>query len=192
MLKSSIRLLASLALLTTLLAPVAPARAEVFFTVRELLSAHFSKSERVGHIEVELSADRRARLERKLGKALGKARYTFFVARSGGKVDGYALFDQEKGQHEPIGFATFFDPRGRVTRVEVVAYREPYGDGIRSPRFRQQFVGRDASSGFGAKDGIDAISGATISSRSLSVGVQRASLLLRETLLNAETVIAKR
>ena len=38
-------------------------------------------------------------------------------------------------------FATFFDCDGRVTRVEVVAYREPYGDGIRSQRFRKQFVG---------------------------------------------------
>ena len=91
-----------------------------------------------------------------------------------------------------ISFATFFDPAGRVTRVEVIAYREPYGDGIRADRFRRQFVGKTAQSGFAPDRDIDAISGATISSRSLCVGVQRASLLLEETLLHSGTVLAAR
>jgi len=51
-------------------------------------------------------------------------------------VDGYALFDREIGQHEYIDFAAFFDGEARVARVEVVAYREPYGEAIRSKRFR--------------------------------------------------------
>ncbi|MET0385661.1 MAG: FMN-binding protein, partial [Polyangiales bacterium] len=79
--------------------------------------------------------------------------------------------------HEPISFGTFFDPQGVITRVEILAYREPYGDGVRAERFRKQFLGRSAKSTFRPGADIDAISGATISSRSLCIGVERAAVL---------------
>ena len=170
----------------------APARAEVYYTVADLLTAQFARSERVSFVKVEPGDTERRRIERRLGRSLGKSGYTFYVATTAGKVDGYALFDEERGQHELINFATFFDADGGITRVEVVAYREPYGDGIRAERFRRQFVGRGASSGFAPNKDIDAISGATISSRSMCAGVKRASVLLEETLLKGKTVVAAR
>src|SRR5262245_32486452 len=127
-----------------------PARAEVFFTARQLLAEHFQKSQRVSFVQVRPTAEQTQRIEQRLGRRLAKREYTFYVATSGGKVDGYALFDDERGQHEPISFATFFDAEGKVARVEIVAYREPYGDGIRAERFRKQFVGKHAGAGFAA------------------------------------------
>lgn len=165
------------------------ASAEVFFTTRALLSDQFKRSERVTFVEVRPTHEQLQRIEQALGRKLPKAAYTFYVATTGGKVDGYALFDEERGQHEPISFATFFDAEGRVARVEVVAYREPYGDGIREERFRRQFVGKSGSAGFAPDRDIDAVSGATISSRSMCIGVQRASLLLRETLLRSGAAV---
>jgi Na+-translocating ferredoxin:NAD+ oxidoreductase RnfG subunit len=153
------------------------ASAKDFWTQRDLLAQHFHDSERVSYVRVHPDDAQRAALETRLGRALPKPEYTFFVAQSHGHTDGYALFDEQLGLHEPISFATFFDPEGRVTRVEVVAYREPYGDGVRAERFRKQFVGRNAQSKFRPGDDIDAISGATISSRSLCVGVERAVAL---------------
>jgi Na+-translocating ferredoxin:NAD+ oxidoreductase subunit G len=170
----------------------APVRAEVFYSVRDLLAQQFRSSERVSFVQVRPSTEQQQRIERQLGRALPKREYTFYVAMTAGRVDGYALFDEERGQHEPISFATFFDGQGSVTRVEVVAYREPYGDGIRAERFRKQFVGRRAQSGFAPDRDIDAISGATISSRSMCLGVQRATLLLQEALLKTGTQLAAR
>jgi Na+-translocating ferredoxin:NAD+ oxidoreductase RnfG subunit len=169
-----------------------PARAEAFFTLRELLATHFKSSARVTYVQVRPNAEQRQHVERRLGRALSKRDYTFYVATTGSRVDGYALFDEERGQHELISFGTFFDAEGRVTRVEVLAYREPYGDGIRAERFRKQFVGRRANSGFSPERDIDAISGASISSRSMCAGVERASVLLDETLLKDKTVLAAR
>ena len=159
-----------------------PACAKDFWTPQALLSAHFRSSERVGYVRVHLDAGQRKRVETRLGRALPKAEYTFFVASSHGHTDGYALFDEQIGQHEPITFATFFDAEGRIESVEVVAYREPYGDGIRAERFRRQFVGRSAQSQFRPGSDIDAISGATISSRSMCVGVERAAALFEEAI----------
>jgi uncharacterized protein with FMN-binding domain len=159
-----------------------PAYAKDFWSRSALLSDHFRSSQRVSYVRVHLDAGQRRRVETRLRRALPRDEYTFFVASSQGHTDGYALFDEEIGQHEPISFATFFDPDGRIQRVEVVAYREPYGDGIRAERFRRQFVGRDVQSQFRPGDDIDAISGATISSRSMCVGIQRAVALFEEAI----------
>src|SRR5262245_23419457 len=173
-------LIALTGILSASVAAAAPSAvcAQEYYTVRGLLAEQFKSSERVTFVRVKPTSEQRTRIERRLGRDLAKSDYTFYVAQTGERVDGYALFDEEIGQHEPITFATFFDAQGKVTRVEVVAYREPYGDGVRASRFRRQFVGKDAQSGFAPQADIDAISGATISSRSLCVGVQRAALLL--------------
>jgi Na+-translocating ferredoxin:NAD+ oxidoreductase RnfG subunit len=154
------------------------AQAEQFWTTQALLADQFKASKQVSYVRARLDAAERARVAARLGRELPKAEYTLFVAKSGERVDGYALFDEQVGQHEPISFATFFDSAGQITRVEVVAYREPYGDGIRAERFRRQFLGRNVRSRFRAGDEIDTISGATISSRSACVAVERAAALV--------------
>lgn len=160
--------------------------AQVFFSVRALLGEQFRASQRVDFVRVKPEKRDRARVEMAVGHTLPKAEYIFYVARSGETIDGYAIFDEEIGQHEYIDFATFFDAQGKVTRVEVVAYREPYGDAIRSRRFRKQFVGRSATSGFRPNKDIDVVAGATLSVRAMSKAVHRASTLLHELVLNQE------
>lgn len=168
-------------LLCALLAPFASvqfAQAEQFWTTQALLADQFKTSQSVTYVRTRVDAAVRARLEARLGRALPKAEYTLFVAKSGERIDGYALFDEQVGQHEPISFATFFDAAGAITRIEVVAYREPYGDGIRAERFRKQFRGRSVHSHFRPGDDIDTISGATISSRSMCVAAERAAVIV--------------
>ncbi len=178
--KNAALLLAALAWATT---SSAPGHAQVYYTVRGLLADQFKASEIVDFQRVTLSSRTREGIERQLGEPLERGEYIFYVAHSGDRVDGYALFDREIGQHEYIDFATFFDNQGRVTRVEVVAYREPYGDAIRSKRFRSQFVGKSAEHGMRAGKDIDVISGATLSAQAMSKAVKRASVLLRDAVL---------
>ena len=159
------------------LAPLRAA-AEQFWTAQALLADQFKGSQSVSYVKVRVDATLRGPIEARLGRPLAKSEYTVFVAKSGERIDGYALFDEQLGQHEPISFATFFNPAGQITRVEVVAYREPFGDGIRAERFRKQFLGRSVRSRFRAGDDIDTISGATISSRSACVAVERAAALV--------------
>jgi len=163
----------------------ASGHAQIYYSVRGLLSEQFRQSELVDFQRVQLSEKDREVLGKRLGQKLEREEYIFYVAHSGGHVDGYALFDREIGQHEYIDFATFFDGEGRVTRVEVVAYREPYGEGIRSKRFRKQFVGKEAASGFRPGHDIDVISGATLSAHAMAKAVKRATLLLHDTVLTS-------
>jgi hypothetical protein len=171
-------LLGALVVLAAILGAAAPARAEgVYFSREELLKDFFRTSERVTWERFDLGAELRGRLAKRLGYAPAHASYTFFVATTAGHVDGYALFDEETGEHLPISFAVKLSPRGVVERQEITCYREPRGDEVRDASFRKQFVGKSALDPIAADLDIVAVSGATISSRAMAQGVKRAVVL---------------
>lgn len=164
----------------------APASAEeTFWTPRDLLAdaSFFHSSDKVGFQQFDLDAALRARIESRLGYPLPRSRYTIFIATTGAHLDGYAIFDDEAGQHLPITFAVKISPEGVVLRQEIVAYREARGDEVRDERFKRQFVGKTSRDPLCAGDDIAAISGATISSRAMAVGVKRALILVDELMI---------
>src|SRR5260221_11647591 len=106
-------------LATALLAAAAPsvARGEgIYFSTRDLLSDFFRTSQNVTYRKVAVGSAERARLLRRLGYAPVKGSYTFFVASSSERVDGYAFIDEELGEHLPITFAVKLSPEGVVLR----------------------------------------------------------------------------
>src|SRR6185312_2893556 len=167
------------AALVGVLAAATPARAEVeYFTTRSVLTAFFPKSERVTYRTLVMDGATRTRIAHRLGYAPALDRYTVFVATTEGKIDGYAVIDEENGLHQPITFATKLSPQGAVERVEIMVYRDP--------RCRKQFEGRTARDEMRISRDIDAVSGATISSASLAVGVRRATVLVDEVMSPAK------
>lgn len=154
-----------------------------YFTPRALLAEFFPKSQLVTYQKFELSAAQRSRVEGLLGYVLKKTSYTLYIAKTGEHVDGYAILDEENGQHLPISFAVKLSPSGAVERQEVMVYRERYGDEVRDPRFRQQFVGKTAADPLRPGEEVIAVSGATISSRAMALGVRRALVLFDELVL---------
>src|SRR5262249_24520308 len=158
-----------------------PARADqVYYSSRDLLADFFRSSQAVTYKKVQLDGDEVARVAHRLGYTPSKTSYTFFVATSGGHVDGYAFIDDEKGEHLPITFAVKLSPAGKVVRQEVVVYREARGDEVRDEKFRAQFVGKSAGDPIDTNSDITVVSGATISSRAMAVGVKRAVGLFDE------------
>jgi len=183
-LKIMFRTAPGLALFGLLAGAPAPARAEpsevVYATPKTVLASFFPKSERVTYRTLPLDARGKARLTHRLGYTPARDSYTVFVALTQGKVDGYAVIDDELGLHQPITFATRLTSRGVVDRVEIMVYREPRGDEVRDARFRAQFAGKTAQSPLRLRQDIDAVSGATTSSASIATGVRRAAILIEE------------
>jgi len=172
------KIVATAALMSS--APAVLAETSTRERVRRVLAARFSSSHRVAPEELRLEPEARARIERRLGAPLDREGYTFFVARTGGRVDGYALVDRERSRFDWYHFAVFLYPRGAVTSVDVLRYPAPRGGEIRSRGFLRQFEGRSATSSFRPGGEVDMITGASISSRSLCRGVERAVLLAAE------------
>jgi len=153
---------------------------QVYFTARDLLADFFHSSQNVTYKKVQLDGSEQHKLQQRLGYTPAKQSYTFYVATSGGHVDGYAFIDEEKGEHLPITFAVKLSPTGKVMRQEIVVYREARGDEVRDDKFRAQFVGKSAADAIDTDQDIQAVSGATISSRAMAVGVKRACVLFDE------------
>ena len=170
------RILPALALVAALVAPSAAQAEDVYWNTKTLLKDFFKTSERVSYVKVETAAAK-AELKSVLGYLPKKKAYVVFVAKTKGKIDGYAIIDEEMGQHQPITFGVKVDAKGQVQRLEVMVYREGYGDEIRENRFRRQFVGKSAQDAIRFGDDVSAISGATISSKAMAVGVRRAVAL---------------
>jgi electron transport complex protein RnfG len=169
------------------------ARAEgVYFSTRDLLVDFFRQSRSVTYRKLEIGENERARLKRRLGYVPARTSYTLYVATTGDRVDGYAIIDEENGEHLPITFAVKLSPSGMVERQEVVAYREARGDEVRDLSFRHQFVGKSARDPISADRDIAAVSGATISSRAMAIGVKRAVVLFDELVRPTQVVSASR
>jgi Na+-translocating ferredoxin:NAD+ oxidoreductase RnfG subunit len=95
------------------------------------------------------------------------------VARAGDKTLGWLIVDQVIGKSELITYALALDSAGAVLSVEVLDYRESHGGEIRLPAWRKQFVGKTPADAAALNGEIRNISGATLSCRHLTEGVQR-------------------
>ncbi|MDE3162418.1 MAG: FMN-binding protein, partial [Acidobacteriota bacterium] len=60
-----------------------------------------------------------------------------------------------------------------VKGVEILEYREAYGGQIRDPEWQKQFLGKDASAKLQLGKSIRNISGATLSCKHITDGVER-------------------
>lgn len=181
------------ALLAAFAAPVpgiearAHATPGVLFTVDEILADFFAGADSVEKKPVELTPALCGQLKRRLGYSPRSPdatnTYPVWVGSKGGEILGYAVIDEEKGMHEPITFAVLVGPDGAVKRQEVLVYRESEGDGITRKAFRRQFIGKTIKSSIRAGADVTIVSGATISSNSMAVGVRRALAIVNEAFL---------
>jgi hypothetical protein len=176
-------------LLLAVLGAALPAHATDYWTNGELLADFFQTAKnpgrKVGYKAFTLSDADAAEIGKKLGADVKKS-WSIYVAEEGDprKRLGYAVLDAEIGLHEPIDFGVRFGLGGAVERVEIRAYREAYGDEVRSERFRKQFVGKTAGDPIVAGRDVDIISGATFSSKAMALGVKRDALVLQAALKN--------
>lgn len=86
---------------------------------------------------------------------------------------GWFIVDQVVGKHEFIPIAVGIDAHGAVKDIEILEYRESYGDEVRNPKWRAQFTGKTSVAPLKLTDDIQNISGATLSSKHITDGVRR-------------------
>ena len=86
---------------------------------------------------------------------------------------GWFILDRVVGKHEFITFALAMDAAGAVKDVEILDYRESYGDQVRGQAWRAQFSGKRHGAAVQLGKDIRNISGATLSSKHVTDGVRR-------------------
>ncbi|MGM0576064.1 MAG: FMN-binding protein [Myxococcota bacterium] len=182
---------ALLVLLAVAVAPRTASAQAVHWTKADLLREFFSRCDRVTYEKLSLTPAQRRSVKKHLGYTV-RTDWTVYYGLKNHEVQGYAIIDDEMGQHRPITFGVLIDPEGRAQRLEVMVYREAHGDEIREGRFRKQFEGKTPDDPVRHGADIVAISGATISSKAMAKGVRRALAVFRTLVLEPDLDLAER
>ena len=96
-----------------------------------------------------------------------------YVAREQNNAVGYAFEDTVIGKWGPIHYLVGLDTNGAVSQIIILDYQEIRGRPIAKPRFLRQYQGKTFKDTLQLRKDIDGITGATISSNSLTEGVRK-------------------
>ena len=89
----------------------------------------------------------------------------------------YAFLDNVIGKSMPITFLVILNINGNIINTNVIKYREAYGGEVGNKGWLQQFLYRNNNSSYNIGKDINGISGATISVKSMSKGIQKITTL---------------
>ncbi|WP_435312973.1 FMN-binding protein [Cellulophaga fucicola] len=92
----------------------------------------------------------------------------FYSLLKDNKLVGYVFVDQASSKTAKFDYLVLFNENLEVVSSKVLIYREEYGGEIGSSRWLKQFLGKTGKDRVSLNTNIDAISGATISVRSMT------------------------
>lgn len=91
-----------------------------------------------------------------------------FRVEQDGALLGYAFVDEAPSKTAMFDYLVIFNNELEIVNSKVLIYREEYGGEIGSNRWLRQFEGKTGNDRVSPETNIDAISGATISVRSMT------------------------
>jgi Na+-translocating ferredoxin:NAD+ oxidoreductase RnfG subunit len=94
-------------------------------------------------------------------------------ASRAGTLLGFARVRNVKGKDQPITYLVAIDTSDALKDVDVLVYREPYGGEVAYDPWRKQFRGKTSKDPLVVGKDIRNISGATISSHSVTLAVRQ-------------------
>lgn len=144
------------------------AHAAVYLSVEQAQAAMFPNAS-FTPVAVTLSDAQVAAIQKQCGERAANRQLKAWKVSTG----GWFVVDQVIGKHEFIPYAVGIDAAGAVRQVEILEYRESYGDQVRGEAWRAQFVGKKAGAPLRLGADIKNISGATLSSKHVTDGVKR-------------------
>lgn len=148
-------------------------QSERFLTREEAFEICFPKAESRSEVVLEYDKHEKRAIRKRSGVRVKKDRNRMWQAKRGDRLLGSLIFDRVIGKHKFIDYAVAITPDGKVKQIEILVYREHYGGEIRREAWREQFVGKSASSKLKITKDISNISGATLSAMHVTEGVRR-------------------
>lgn len=154
--------------LTALVTPGGPAYATVYLSVQQAQALMFPGATFQPDART-LTKDQAKAIEHASGVDVRSNEVKAWRVSTG----GWFIVDEVVGKHEFIPFALALDNTGAVKAIEILEYREAYGGQIREPDWRKQFAGKRAGEKLKLGKDIRNISGATLSCKHVTDGVDR-------------------
>ena len=172
----------ALAVMLGAFGPTTTVVAEVFYSKEEAFELAFGKDAQIESVPVFLTDEQSAAIE-KLGKAkLDSQLYTFFEGRRNGELLGYAAIESHTVRTQPETLLIVLSPTGQLIKSEILAFHEP-------PEYKPSrawfatLIGKPVES-LRLNQGVDGISGATLSVRASLDGIRKALAVYQVAMAN--------
>ncbi len=146
----------------------------------EMISAELGKNSNLEFQKFSIPQKIKSKIENSVKQKFFKDFVYVWKVKNSGKLTHYAVLDNVYGKSLPITFLVLFDLNGNIISTSIVKYREPYGGGVTNKNWNEQFSGKNSGSSYEIGKDISGISGATISVRSVTSGIKKLSMLIKE------------
>jgi len=147
------------------------AQATVFYSKEEAFELAFGKGAEVEPQALFLTDEQVDAIEKLAQVKLDSKLYTLHVGRRGGQVLGYAAIESHNVRTQPETVMILLSPTGELARVEMLAFHEP--PEYQPPARWFERLYRRPLGELRLNQGVDGISGATLSSRASLDGIRK-------------------
>lgn len=174
---------ASFSVLALLAALAVPAAADicVWRDPDRAMSRLFPSAGDYRTIDVKISPQALARIEKGLGKALGpgeRANWIFYaITGRKGEIIGHVLTDAERGQHGTIEIVLGLGVDGKVATIYIQRSRER-DKALKSKEFLDQFIGKTVADPL--RLGEDIKAGRSVATEQTAFGVRKMLVMYDE------------
>lgn len=147
------------------------AEATVYYSKDEAFELAFGKDAVVENLPVFLTEEQVATVEKMAETKLDSQMITFYEGKHQGQLVGYAAIESHNVRTQPETMLIVLSPKGELIRAEILAFHEPpeYQPPV---RWFERLYHRPIKD-LRLNQGIDGISGATLSSRAALDSVRK-------------------
>ena len=144
-----------------------------YLTVEQAQKLCFAEATEFLPSDIALTREQRKAIQKDSGVRVRVSTQKVWEAKRNGKFIGWFIQDEVLGKHEFVMWALALNFDGSVRQIEILDYRETYGYQIRDAKWREQFYGKKYGAALKLNGDIKNISGATLSCRHITDGVNR-------------------
>ncbi|OGR78116.1 MAG: hypothetical protein A2X32_01805 [Elusimicrobia bacterium GWC2_64_44] len=171
------------AVVLTVAGAFSPARAERLLTEEKAITEMLPGAESVEKVARPVTAVELAAIKAQLGGFLNSdskaapdpKEFVFHFGLKGGKRAGAALLDTQPGKWGVVGFAIGLDAAsGKIANMAVTTLSEKRGRPVALKSFLRQFFGKSRADKFETGKDVNAIAGATVSTKAAAFAARKA------------------
>lgn len=153
------------------------AAAQVFLSQEAALERAFADADTVERHTLFLADSSVAQLSARARTPIESPIVVYYTGRRDGAILGHAFFETRVVRTKEAVVMTVISPDATVESVTVLAFFEPM-DYLPIPRWLERFTGKALDDRLVPGQGVDAVSGATLTTRAISDMVRRALVLV--------------
>jgi Na+-translocating ferredoxin:NAD+ oxidoreductase RnfG subunit len=163
-----------------ILAGIPGAQGTVYYSKEEAFELAFGEGATIEEVPLFLTDEQTAAVEKLAQVKLDSQMFTFYQGRKQGQTLGYAAIESHNVRTQPETMLVVLSPKGELVRTEILAFHEP-------PEYQpaagwfERLKGRSIPD-LRLNQGIDGISGATLSCRASLDSVRKTLAVYRTAL----------